>query len=673
MKLPVLATRAFASLLLSVLPSLAFAADGDRAVTYSDTVRVTASKVRSRLADLATTVNLVTPLQLRLSATSQTQDALVSIPGAHVLDLNGSGTGGAVEARGFAAQGTTSAMLVLVDDIPLNDFEAGRVDWNAIAPAQVHRIEYLRGPSSFLYGSATMAGLVNIVTHARGAGVAQWAQVSGGSFGGGDAALGASWSGDRAQGSMSASVRKQDGWRDNAASRFSTGYASGRVSLNGAWDLRGRVLAHAGDQGQPGALTQSEWDADATQTTTPDDDRVDHTIDGAAEITGRLSPSLELTALAGGQVRRVDAHETVLFAPLDRESRMRSTRGEARLHWMPSEAHGLDVLVGGEWKHGNLESAYFDPSSGAQASAADVNRTSGGVFSLLRLPLAHGFSANGGARVDWMRSNVDDPTNSDPRGANDDLRAFSPTAALAWSKPGHGQVWVSYAGAFKAPEIEQLYDSRPYYFDFGSGPIGPFSISNHALRPQQDDHWEAGARARVGGTWIEGATYWARVRDEIGFDYGTFSQANIARSRHLGVEAQWSVPPVNGFSGSLSGAWTKATFDGGDNDENQINSVPERMLFARLSYEHRSNASLTFEVQHVGRQWADEANEHPVPDYTIANLAVTQAVGAFELFGNVRNLTDEKYASLGYVVLEPVYFPASGRAFTAGVRMHIGD
>ncbi|MBI5169524.1 MAG: TonB-dependent receptor, partial [Candidatus Eisenbacteria bacterium] len=128
-----------------------------------------------------------------------------------------------------------------------------------------------------------------------------------------------------------------------------------------------------------------------------------------------------------------------------------------------------------------------------------------------------------------------------------------------------------------------------------------------------------------------------------------------------------------GRSGSLSGAWTKATFDGGDHDEKQINSVPERMLFARLSYEHRSNGSVTLELQHVGRQWADEANEYPVPDYTVANLALTQAVGAVELFGSVRNVTDEKYATLGYVVLEPVYFPASGRAFTAGLRMRIGD
>ena len=70
---------------------------------------------------------------------------------------------------------------------------------------------------------------------------------------------------------------------------------------------------------------------------------------------------------------------------------------------------------------------------------------------------------------------------------------------------------------------------------------------------------------------------------------------------------------------------------------------------------------------------ADEANEHPVPDYTIANFARSRSRWARSSCSATRNLTDEKYATLGYVVLEPVYFPASGRAFTAGVRMRVGD
>jgi outer membrane receptor protein involved in Fe transport len=129
---------------------------------------------------------------------------------------------------------------------------------------------------------------------------------------------------------------------------------------------------------------------------------------------------------------------------------------------------------------------------------------------------------------------------------------------------------------------------------------------------------------------------------------------------------------VQGFSGSLSLAWTRATFDGGDNDGKQINGVPERLAFARASYEHAAHGSFTLEVQHVSRQWVNEDNSTPLPDYTVANLGVTQAAGPVELFGSVRNVTDKKHATLGYVVLAPVYFPAAGRSFMGGMRLRFG-
>jgi hypothetical protein len=39
----------------------------------------------------------------------------------------------------------------------------------------------------------------------------------------------------------------------------------------------------------------------------------------------------------------------------------------------------------------------------------------------------------------------------------------------------------------------------------------------------------------------------------------------------------------------------------------------------------------------------------------------------------VRNLADKHYATLGYVVFDPVYFPAAGRSFTAGLRANFGQ
>lgn len=643
-------------------------------VVYVDTVRVAASKSGSRLVDLATTATVLTPDQIRLSTARSVQDILAPVPSAHVLDLNGSENGGAFESRGFASQGTTSAMVVLVDEIPINDFESGKVDWTLLAKSQVNRVEFLRGPASFLYGNAAMAGLVNLVTMEPGLGAAAWGQAGGGSEGRANGAGGASWSGARAQGTLSGSFQKLDGFRDHSASQTTSGYGFARLALGSRWDLRGRLLAHRGEQDVPGPLPDPAWRLNPTQSQTPTDDHNDRTFGGALELSGDLMRTLHLVALATGDARNVDATETINpVGTLDRESRVRSGRGEVRVHWMPQGHPAPDVLVGGEWRGGALESRYFDPASGDPlVGAGDVRRESGGVFALARAPLAGPVTLAAGARIDWLRSSLDDPTDGAPRGPNDDLRAVSPTIGLNWALPQSGHAWLSYAGAFKAPELEQLYDQRP--FDFG---FGPFHISSNVLKPQRGDHWDAGARTRVGKLWLDGAVYYARSRDEIGFDLANFRLSNIERSKHLGFEGQLTVPAVHGVSGALSYAFTRATFDGGDHDGKQINTVPEHQMFARLSWEHRAHGSISAEVASTRRQWIDEDNERALPDYTVLNLGITQEAGPLELFGTVRNLADLDYATLGYVTIDqfgndlPLYFPAAGRSFAAGLRMRV--
>ena len=131
----------------------------------------------------------------------------------------------------------------------------------------------------------------------------------------------------------------------------------------------------------------------------------------------------------------------------------------------------------------------------------------------------------------------------------------------------------------------------------------------------------------------------------------------------------------SGLSGSASYAYTRATFDGGDFDGKQINTVPQHQVFLRASFAHRAKGSLSVELQNVSGQWIDEANTQELPDYTLVNLGVRQQVGLLELFGSVRNVTDERYATVGYVTLNevgdplPLFLPAAGRSFSVGLRL----
>ena len=283
-----------------------------------------------------------------------------------------------------------------------------------------------------------------------------------------------------------------------------------------------------------------------------------------------------------------------------------------------------------------------------------------------------------GTRSDRLRSSLDDALDDEDRLPNDDLRAISPTVGVTLALPGSGSAYVSYARAFKAPALDQLYDQRPYVIDFdgpGGNPPVTLRISNNALQPQRGHHVDLGARRAVGErVWLDGALYYARSEDEIGFDLANFRTANIDKSIHVGFEGQatWEVAPR--LDTQLAYAWTRAEFDGGDHDGKQINTVPEHSLTAGATARYGARGTVTAEVQYVANQWLDEDNVYEIEPYALVNLAITQPVGAIDLFGGVRNLFEERYATLGFLTIDqfggdlPLRFPGSERTFQAGIR-----
>lgn len=640
-----------------------------RRVVFQDTVVVQAVKLPFRLDQLATSGSVIPASQIRLGTARSLQDALAPVPGAHILDLSGSDTQGSVESRGFASQGTSSHMLVLVDEIPINEFETDRVDWNVLGLGQVDRIEFLRGPASFLYGNASMAGVVNLVTQAPGR-TSLWAQTSGGSWGRGAGSGGVGWSGRRAQSSLSLSGQRLDGWREHSKFASWSGYGSLRWALSPRWDLRGRLLGQHEDLDAPGPLDSTQFHDNPRQAGTPLDHRRGRMVGSALELTGRVSPTLGVVGLFSSDQRVVDATETIVpVGTLDRFSDTGVMGGELRLHWAPAIAWTPHVLFGGDIHRGTLRSEYAPPGSPSEApllSEADVTRLSGGTFTVFQLRPGTRVSLSGGARLDWLRSTVDRHDGAG-EGPHDDLSAFSPTAGLGVDLPSIGHAYASYAGSFKAPTIEQLYDTRP--FDIGLG--FPITISYNALQPQRADHGELGLRSRL-GAWLASdlAVYLARARNEIGFDLATFHHSNIDRSTHYGMEASLQTVPGRRGSGQLSYAFTRAVFDGGPHDGKQINTVPKHQLQARLSISQPLGGTFTVEGVYVRDQWADEDNTVSLDPYFIAGLGASQPLGPFELFGSVRNLFDDRYAALGYVSLGgPLYFPGAARSFEIGLRV----
>jgi len=156
-------TLAFA--VLSAM-GLSVQAQEQAATAKLDTIVVTtAGGYEQNIADAAATISVITAEELQKKSYSDVTDALKNIPGVFV---QGGGTNQTVSIRGMGSAYT----LFLIDGRPMNDGSLlttnGGVQGasvNFLPPIEsIERIEIIRGPSSSLYGSDAMGGVINIIT-----------------------------------------------------------------------------------------------------------------------------------------------------------------------------------------------------------------------------------------------------------------------------------------------------------------------------------------------------------------------------------------------------------------------------------------------------------------------------------------------------------------------------
>lgn len=109
------------------------------------------------------TITTISGKELRLSGATTIPDLLRWVPG---VQVQRSAPGNyVVSVRGTGGLAGNN-ILLLVDGIPINSPMDAGVDWDLIplAPADVERIEVVRGPVSTVYGANAYTGVINIVS-----------------------------------------------------------------------------------------------------------------------------------------------------------------------------------------------------------------------------------------------------------------------------------------------------------------------------------------------------------------------------------------------------------------------------------------------------------------------------------------------------------------------------
>jgi outer membrane receptor for ferrienterochelin and colicins len=127
----------------------------------TDSVFVTANRAERKLSNVTVPVSIVNAKQIQQTGSLRLTDILKEQPG---LNLT-SGFGAGVQMQGLNPDYT----IILINGEPLVGRTAGVLDLNRVALGNIKKIEIVKGPSSSLYGSEAMAGVVNIITDATSA------------------------------------------------------------------------------------------------------------------------------------------------------------------------------------------------------------------------------------------------------------------------------------------------------------------------------------------------------------------------------------------------------------------------------------------------------------------------------------------------------------------------
>ena len=146
-----------------------------------DEVVVYGTRLPQPASEIGSSVTVIAADDIEALGADFLLDVVTTAPSVTINQNGAFGGSASVRIRGAGSEQT----LVIVDGIVVNDptSPGGGFNFARLDPANIERIEVLRGPQSTLWGTDAIGGVINIVTKRPKQGVGGSVFAQGGSFG----------------------------------------------------------------------------------------------------------------------------------------------------------------------------------------------------------------------------------------------------------------------------------------------------------------------------------------------------------------------------------------------------------------------------------------------------------------------------------------------------------
>ena len=669
-----------------VCPPAAFAADDGPAAQQMDSIVVSATRTEVPVFNVPQNVTVISSEQIMASPFDRVEDIVREVAGIYNFRHYGLQTNGIVSPlimRGVGA----NRVLLLVDGVPQNDNfnnAIAWVGWGYIPKETIERIEIVRGPTSAMYGSEGLGGVIHIITK-KPHGDRQTSLR-------GEAGTGGTY------GSYGFHSQKFDHFGFMAAGGYEESDGFKMVDNAESYEIDhyrdvGKVLGKATYDLSPSSdisLAALYFDQDAGQGR--EYFHNDLQLDQYWMNYSWKSSGYGIKALA--YLNRADktAYQDTTndnYQSLYREENFKGTNTwgldlqATTLNWETAT-----FTLGAAYKQATLNYDEDYPGSSRDAGAEGNQQTISPFANMDFRFLQDRVIVNLGARYDWIETsdgaNWDTVASAgkpayDTEYDSNSEGSFSPKMGIAWHPDEKSTLRISGGKGFRAPSLFELYKVHVR----GGGTY--YREANPDLDPEEIWSYELGAeRFLLSSLWGRLTFYQSFAKDYIGdrligtqklsngktrYDY---QLDNISKVDIYGVEGEldWSVLQDLTLFANYTFNISKVAEDenNAELEGNYLPNDPRHKVHIGFRYHNPKFVNVSAVANYYADIYYDNENALKTGDYWTVDASISRKfLNRFTVYLNAENIFDKEYPifvspSAGDTI-------ATGSIFMAGLKV----
>jgi len=629
-----------------------------------------------------------------------------NLPSVDIADAQGNPYQMNVNYRGFTASpllGTPQGISVFVDGVRVNEPFGDVVNWDVLPQQAIDTIQLIPG-SNPTYGLNTLGGALAITTKNGKTSPGGEAEVALGSWGRKSAQIEQGGTiGQNLDYYVTGNVANDNGWAEQNASRVRQIF--GKLRYTDA-DTTLSLSAGGADNDLHGTQTiPRSFLGNPKQPYTYPDQNLNTA--GYLTLSGEhyFSDNVELSGNAYYRHFRnsnLSSNTNPNFGSIGDDGDLDTTQATNEKSVVSTESYGASLQLTLLGKLGGMEnqfvagvsadianSRYTESSQDAvftdsratlgigdftQQTAAKTHNGNYGIYMQDTLSLTKQWSLTLAGRYNWADATIGDSSGLQPQlNGHHTFSRFNPAVGINWNPTSTFTAYATYNEGMRSPTAIELACADP---------AAPCSLPNDfvsdpALQPVISKTFEFGARGRVGQatTW-SAAVYRTTLDNDIEFVSGNGAASNrgffqnVGRTRRQGFElsGRSQLGPLavtasySYIDATYRSAWTESSPSNSSADANgnidvkpgdHLPGIPANTVKLQLDYAATAKWKVGANLTWRGGIYAqgDENNQDvngKIAGYLLIDLDTSyQVTKQLQVFANITNLLDKRYASFG--------------------------